>query len=206
MKCGEILSASALVALMTFPVSKVVSAADANGNFSVRGVGGTTCGAFVQALEAEDANTRRDAVLIYESWLNGYLTHINRSTELTYDASPIINARDMLVLVLRQCEAQPAALFETISSVVVSALFDMRTKARSDEVVLSDGSQQRNYRLATILLAQRALVDAGYLQGTPDGVFGPVSSTALAEFQRVSGLQATGFLDMDSLILLLAEK
>ena len=44
----------------------------------------------------------------------------------------------------------------------------------------------------TIFQMQQKLADLGYLHSTPDGVFGPLTQTALLEFQLANGLKATG--------------
>jgi peptidoglycan hydrolase-like protein with peptidoglycan-binding domain len=49
---------------------------------------------------------------------------------------------------------------------------------------------------------QQALIDKGYLQDLPTGVWGPQSSDALKRFQADQQLQPTGKLDSLSLIRL----
>ena len=53
-----------------------------------------------------------------------------------------------------------------------------------------------------IVRAQQMLIDLGYLNGTADGLFGPMTSDALRRFQQGRGLEATGTLDDETLQLL----
>lgn len=179
------------------------SAADAAGNFAVRGVGGQTCGQFVELVGATDPQTKRDAVLVYESWLSGYLSRTNRGTPDTFDASPIVNSRDMLTLLLRQCQRQPEALVETMAAGVIDALLPAGLSTQSELITVSDGERSRSYRQATVVRVQERLIELGHFQGSADGRFGPSSGVALQKFQESAGLEQTGFLDLDTLIRLL---
>lgn len=58
------------------------------------------------------------------------------------------------------------------------------------------------YSDRTVAEAQRALGARGYAVGAVDGVWGPDSQSALQNFQRTRGLQATGRLDDRSLAAL----
>jgi hypothetical protein len=49
------------------------------------------------------------------------------------------------------------------------------------------------------LEVQVALADLGYDLGTPDGLFGPKSRGAIADFQRTSGITETGYLSFSTL-------
>jgi peptidoglycan hydrolase-like protein with peptidoglycan-binding domain len=49
---------------------------------------------------------------------------------------------------------------------------------------------------------QKALIEAGFNPGTPDGVWGPNSVTALQDFQASRGLESTGRIDSLTLIQL----
>jgi peptidoglycan hydrolase-like protein with peptidoglycan-binding domain len=49
---------------------------------------------------------------------------------------------------------------------------------------------------------QSALAKEGYFQGSPDGVWGPSSVSALQKFQQENGIEATGKIDSISLIKL----
>ncbi|MEM9209046.1 MAG: peptidoglycan-binding protein, partial [Pseudomonadota bacterium] len=48
---------------------------------------------------------------------------------------------------------------------------------------------------------QQNLAALGYDSGTPDGVFGPATSSALSQFQRSRNVIADGHLDSDAIAL-----
>ena len=63
------------------------------------------------------------------------------------------------------------------------------------------GSQTRPSRERYAQI-QKALIEAGFNPGTPDGVWGPNSEVALQDFQEARGLEPTGRIDALSLIQL----
>lgn len=192
--------------LMMVGMAGVASGADADGKFAVRGVGGLPCSRLVSYVDSKNAKTRTQAVLAYQSWLNGYLSHVNRSAENTFDASPIVSGRDMLSILLGQCRKQPDALTETIAAGVISTLADARLESESPIVTLSDGDRSVQYRRSAIVAAQRQLIEEGYLKGRADGAFGPATSSAVAAFQKAKGLEENGFLSTNTMIRLLLTK
>ncbi len=50
-----------------------------------------------------------------------------------------------------------------------------------------------------VLTLQTRLTEQGYLQGKPDGIFGPVSRSALRAFQQARGLVPDGYVDREVL-------
>ena len=60
----------------------------------------------------------------------------------------------------------------------------------------------RNLSPATIRMLQHSLIQGGYAVDAADGVWGPKTETAVREFQRAKGMQATGRPDPDTLTAL----
>lgn len=191
---------AALCFLLLAPLAQ---AADSAGNFAVRGGGAQRCATMLAGLGAESEQARRDAILLYESWLTGYVTFANRSTEGRYDVSPIVAPRDMLVLLVRQCESDPEALVETMASAVVAALAPAALGEASDLVTVTGDDFSREYRRGTLLLMQQRLSDLGYLRARPDGEVGRSTRQAIARFQAAQGLPETGLPDLDTMLRLL---
>ena len=54
----------------------------------------------------------------------------------------------------------------------------------------------------TVLQAQRTLTSNGYDPGTPDGIMGPRTRSAIRKFQRDTGLPMSGRLDRRTLATL----
>lgn len=180
-------------------------AADTNGQFAVRGVGGQRCQQLSAQMNSGSPEEQRIARIAYESWLSGYLSHVNRSSESTFDASPIINGTDLLALLIRQCQKQPDALVETMTAGVILALSGARLETASPVVSVTDGERSRTYREGTIVQVQRKLVALGHKKGEPNGVYDFATGMAVAAFQRDAGREATGFLDAETLIDLLLD-
>ena len=53
-----------------------------------------------------------------------------------------------------------------------------------------------------LLQAQKRLITLGYLKGAADGIYGPMTATALQSFQEANNLPATGHLDSQTQALL----
>ena len=74
-------------ALLSFLAATLMSleahAADSGGQFSVEGIGGSTCENFVTA-KSESSN----AYYAFLGWLDGYMTGINQYAPETYDITP----------------------------------------------------------------------------------------------------------------------
>lgn len=192
-----------LVLSATSAFSGQVTAADSAERYAVRGAGAQQCEQFLSYLQSRDANAKREAVLIYDAWLAGYTTHVNRVSKETYDVSPIVNAIDMLNLLVEQCQRNPKALVESIVAGVLSALSTARVAEESNLVTIGDGESQRSYRKATIIDVQQKLIDLKYLKGNADGRFGPKSGEALIKFQKDEGLDPSGFLDRQTILKIL---
>ncbi len=194
---------AALLAVALAASAGAASAADAAGKFAVRGVGAQTCERFTSFVGSSDANVRREAILLFDAWFSGYVSHVNRSAAETFDVSPLINTSDMLAVLLQQCRRNPAAIVESMAAGVLAALAPAKVAEESPVVTVGDGQRSRDYRRATIIRVQQKLIERGLLQGAADGVFGPATGSAVMEFQKAEGLEASGFLDADTVVRLL---
>ena len=200
----EFFSKSALVVTLCGAVlGYQAHAADENGKFAVRGAGSQQCKELLSFLKSSEASTRREAIIIYDAWLAGYASHVNRVAENTYDISPVVNSLDMLNLLIQQCERNPDAVVETIVSGVLAALSDAKIESESGMVTIGDGKDARDYRRATIIAVQRKLDELGILNGRADGRYGPKTAASLRAFQKSRSLPETGHLDSRTLLSLL---
>jgi hypothetical protein len=191
---------TAVLALSLSILPAVAVAADAEGKYAVRGIGSSTCKQLVSALESKDQDLRKDAVLLYTSWLNGYLSYVNRTEKETYDIVPLADGAHLLAVVAGQCRANPDALVESVSAQVIGAMSKARVGAESPLVEISVGDQKGSLRKATIIALQQKLIDLKHLKGAADGDFGAGSQKALRAFQKAEKLKETGFPDTDTLL------
>ncbi len=193
----------AMILLLFSAMPSTGLAADASGKYAVRGVGASKCSQLVSAIESKDQNVRRDAVGLYSSWLNGYMSYINRVEKETYDIVPLTDSAHLLAVVLGQCRNNPDALVETIASQVMAVLAKAKIEAESPIVALSVGDQKGNFRRSTLIAMQEKLINLKQFKGKPDGEFGASSQKALVAFQKSEKLKETGFPDTDTLMRLL---
>lgn len=180
-------------------------AADSSQRYAVRGAGAQSCERFVSFFQ-QKPEQRRDAILMYDAWFAGYVTHVNRSSEGTYDVSPIVNSTDSLNLLLQQCSKNPKILVESVVAGILVALADARVSEESQLVEVGVGGEKRLYRKETIVKIQQRLIDLGFLAGRADGFFGSKSVKALAKFQKEKKINETGFPDSGTVLNLLLGK
>lgn len=189
------------IAALTVMVSASESpAADVDGLFAVRGIGGQTCSTFATLLQEEDDAVRQRNILSYINWTTGYMSYVNRTTEGIFDVSPVVEGRDLLQIILEQCRQNEEALFENVTFNVLSALAKGAVISSSPLVLVEGNGQSRQYRKETIASIQSALVEKGFLEGNPDGIVGPATLAAVSSFQESQGLPTTGFLDFATVV------
>jgi hypothetical protein len=175
-------------------------AATQDGSFAIRGIGGDNCRDFVQRLQSDE---RVPAVAL--SWLLGYSTAINRIEPDTFDVSPLTDPSAILRLVVSVCQQSPDTLVDTIAHGVLSSLATARVTTNSPLVETRSGENVANVRRETLMRMQQALIRLGHLGGTPDGVFGPQTATAMRAFQEQQGLNVTGVADSATIFRMLVE-
>lgn len=187
-----------LLAAGLFPASGW--AADKDNKYAVRGVGSSKCSQLVAAIDSKEKGTRKDAVLLYTSWLNGYLTNVNRTEKETYDIVPLTDGGHLLAVILGQCRTKPDVLVEGIAAQVVHVLSKAKVSVESPLIALSVGDQKGNFRKATLVALQEKLIALKHFDGKADGEFGASSQKALRSFQKAEKLKETGFPDTDTLL------
>lgn len=167
-------------------------AADANGRAAPKGLGLATCQQFLDEAQKQD---NQDAVRAFASWVNGYLTGTNIFMEETYDIAPWQNALYMLNVYARLCQQQPEQRFIAVVHYVTQALRENRLIEQQEMVAIDAGEQRMGVYKPVLERVQQALIDKGYLKGTADGVFGPMTRSAIESYQKAQNLQTSGVPD-----------
>ena len=139
------LAVAATIIFASLPVASM--AADAQGNFAVRGVGAQTCKALTDQLAQKNATIG----LTLESWLGGFLTAVNRLQGDTFDASPILANAAIAQLVANVCQRAPNSSVETVAMDIVHALAPARVQKASTNVEAQSGT-------ATVVLRKETLI------------------------------------------------
>lgn len=177
-------------------------AADADGKYSVRGVGAGKCATLVSYIDSKDQAVQREAFSLYISWLDGYLSHLNRTEQNTYDASPFMQGGEFLAILSGQCRNNPDELIDTMALQVLNAMAKAKVQKESPVVEIKVGDKKGNFRKETIVLIQKKLIELKMLQGKADGEFGQTSQNAVKSFQKSVKQPESGFPDVDTVLQL----
>lgn len=176
------------------------AASDANGNYAVVGAGAQSCASFRQA--AVDGGPQ---LVNYISWLQGYASHMNRSTAETYDVMPVAEPVAFAQLVLRVCAQDENQSFELAALKTINVFAPLRVQTESPLVQISWNEKQLSVRQETIRIVQQELQERGLYASAVDGTFGPKTAEAIIAFQKSKGLPETGLPDGVTLANLLIE-
>jgi len=169
-------------------------AADSNGRFSVRGLGGHSCADYLAA-------TGKPAELgAYSSWLLGYATARSRVEAGTFDMLPTQGGLDFVNVVGAVCRQQQTALLETVADQTLRVLAPVRQAAETPLVQVQADSKSVAIRQASLQQLQTALIARKFYKGTATGAPSPQFIDALKAFQRKEGIAVTGLPDIDTFI------
>lgn len=197
-------SVATLIAASLAALSQAaVHAADADGNFAIRGVGSQSCGAVVEALTRADDQQRGEIVMTLSIWMGGYLTHANRVIADRFDAVPFVSDVDMLAIVVDRCEAAPEALFETAAHDILALLAPVGVPGMSEVAQLADSVALRS---STVRALQQALIDRGFLEGDADGLVGPMTRAAVQRFNAAQGIEAGPTITIETVLRAFSEE
>lgn len=176
-------------------------AATEDGQFAVRGLGAHSCADIVAAVAAEN-NAAASAQLA--SWVAGYLSHANRTTDGVFDVMPIQDIYDVATIIARICERNPDSYMEQVAASVIQLVASSAQDAVSELTPIEHDDQSVLVRQAVLKTAQQALIARGSLpEGSDDGVYGRNTRNAFVDFQQANSLAPTGLPDSMTLFLLL---
>jgi murein L,D-transpeptidase YcbB/YkuD len=175
-------------------------AADAQGNFAVRGIGSESCKSLNDQVAKKDPNTG----MALESWVAGYISSLNRVQGDTFDASPILANAAVAQMVANVCQRAPTAAVETVTHDIVHALSPARVQKASTNVEAKNATYTVVLRKETLTAIQAELQRQGLSKEAPTGLFTPATVAALKSFQAAHKLTQTGVPDPATLIALLA--
>lgn len=179
--------------------SQPSAAADADGQYAVRGAGSQPC----SAVLAIGGDMDGSIALLYRSWLEGYLTGLNRFLDDTFDASFILRSDSLLRLVLQVCRASPDLTVETALARLTNQLMPMRVASASPPVRVTVGESTTLLREETLRRVQERLRDEGLYEGDVDGGFDERVRDAVRRYQEREGLPATQLPDTATVMRLL---
>lgn len=172
-------------------------AADSEGRFAIRGIGGESCSAITSAIDAADEAGRAEIIAALSTWLGGYLTFANRTIDGRFDATPLVSDIDMLAVVVDRCEKEPGLLFETAAFDILDALAPYGPEELSQIVALESGILLRE---PTIRRLRDVLTRAGYLAQVSNDEL----TDAVARFNADQGIEDEAAIVIETLLRALA--
>ncbi|MEI6798495.1 MAG: peptidoglycan-binding domain-containing protein [Pseudomonadota bacterium] len=177
-----------------------VHAADADGQFSVQGIGTLRCS---QILEKVDSNAPDLSAVV--AWSDGALTAANRQEDGVFSVMPFSEPIGIFTMfAVNLCRQQPDMIYESAVVQVIELLKPVYVHDASTPVKVTVGSDSVMVYPQLILQAQDRLTALGMLQGKGDGVFGDQTMEALKLFQASVSLPITGIPDAVTLLTLLS--
>jgi hypothetical protein len=188
----------AVTSALVICLSPAANAADKDGRFSVRGLGGSKCSDLAAAV------SQKNTALIqaYSAWLGGYLTASNRLISQTFDVVPSTSATDAVGLVSVVCQANPTNLVESATYQALEAMNSIRIRQDSPLVTVQEGGKSLVIRQEALITVQTELTRAGLFNGAADGKASPALAQAVRAFQKAQKLPESGLPDIDVLIRL----
>ena len=187
------------VLLLLLPLAAPVNAADADGNFAIKGGGLQTCEKFAAAF---DEGTRDLA--LYGGWIDGYLTALNQTVDGVFDHAPWQTTQTMLGLTKLACDqAGPDASVMMAFHRVRQVLTSLALTAGSPVEGVRRGDVSVVLYREIALRIEQSLSERGYTVGPVDGTLDTTALDALLAFQRDEALDQTGMPDQPTLVRLL---
>jgi peptidoglycan hydrolase-like protein with peptidoglycan-binding domain len=177
---------------VVWAVTAVASFAQADteiGSFSARGTGAQICTTVTAAFQANAPIAQNEVA----SWLSGYISHMNRTTEDYFDVSPVQDTGHLALVVNAACTQNPDSLLEGIAWTVISALRPLASKTETNLVTVQNDLGSITLRSDVLLEMQKILVNEGVLDANQaDGQYGQNTNNALRTYQEANGLSVTG--------------
>jgi hypothetical protein len=190
------LAATAVLAL-AIPATH---AADADGRFAVKSVGGTKCSQFVEAMKTKN----QGQIALYVGWIAGFISASNQLQESTFDLAAWQDMRTLTALLHRHCDRNADLRFGAAVAQMANAMKTDRLQARSEVVQLDhDGKAVQVYQEA-LRRAQSALAELGMYSGDLDGQLNDSMREALKKFQGENKINVSGVPDQATLFALFA--
>jgi len=175
-------------------------AADAAGNFAVRGAGLIDCATFLDEKERKS-----EAYIMIGGWLDGYLTGVNELVDQTYDITPYQSTELLITIVENHCRTHGTERLFTVLRSIGTQLHDERIDSASELVNINvDGRRVRLYR-ETIRRMQTKLAQTDLYTGETSGQFDSATLAAIEAYQDRIGYEPSGFPDQATLWKLFTE-
>ena len=187
--------AAATAVLIAAPA---VRAADAQGDYAVRGVGAMNC---ARVVEAATRNSQELPMIL--AWMDGHITAANRAGAETFDLVPFSTPGPMAAVVVNICRRNPTLLLDGAVRAGLQQLERLKVGRNSPFVEMTVGNNRVSLRQETLAAIQRKLTTLNLYRGEADGRFGTQTRAAIKSFQQSRQMQVTELPDPDTVVALL---
>ncbi len=192
--------AGAAMLLALLGMGSKALAADPNGEFVLRGIGGQSCEEGLALVKADPRNAADLA-----SWVTGYVTALNRVTPGTYDLLPLNDVTSVVQIVGGMCASNPKSSMEAVLIEVIQRLSKARVTTKSPLIEAAAGNRKIMIRSSMLAAMQSQLIAQKLYKGAADGQFNEKTADALKKYQKRQKLDVTGLPDAQTVIRMLIE-
>ncbi|MCP5407461.1 MAG: peptidoglycan-binding protein [Chromatiaceae bacterium] len=169
-------------------------AADANGEFVVKGAGLLPCNVYTAEREK-----RSNIYYLIGGWLEGFLSAHNKYAADTYDVVSFEGLELLLAIIDNHCRANPQDRLFPVVNTIVAKLNEDRIRSKSAGIELAEGERKTVLYRETIQRIQEKLKQLGLFHAEIDGMFNDATRSAVIAFQTDIGFETTGFPDQATL-------
>lgn len=172
--------------------------ADADGYFTVKGAGATSCRAYSEAV-----SERGQAFVSFGGWIEGYLSAMNRYEAGVYDIAGWRGTEALMASIARFCADNPGVGFHDVMVRLTEQLRATALTAQSEPVEASGETGSMTVPAEVVRRVQTRLYERGIYSGEIDGRWSSATFEALQAFQEAKGLPEHGLPDQQTLVQLL---
>ena len=182
-------------------VSGPVSAADASGQFAVRGAGFATCQHYLRAHEL-----KANEWYLFFGWLDGYLSAFNEKSAETFDVVPWQSTELIAEIIRNVCARDATQYFFPVVRTVVGGFDQQKLATAEAKKSVEVGENTALVYPATLRSAQLALAERGHFDGEASGEFDAKTQAAIEAFQAKHSIPVNGLPGPVTLWALLVEQ
>jgi hypothetical protein len=100
---------------------------DEHGLFRVRGIGSSSCGKYVEAIDHSEASVKAENDrYAFLSWVGGYLSRYNKQNEDVYDIFGYTDMPAVQLWLYNYCRRNPLNAFDEAADALILALYPSR--------------------------------------------------------------------------------
>lgn len=151
------LTSIVVAAMLLLAAARPPLAADANGLFSIKGVGTLRCDAYVKAAE-----TGSSELPLYAGYVAGWVSSYNENQPDTFDLLPWQDMQTVMLLMLKRCQQYPSITFGATMTQFARFFDDRKLESLPERITLGDGEESLVLFAPVVDDVRVALAKRGY--------------------------------------------